>query len=90
MGPYRISQLLAAACVIGSAILLIVFRKRREIFGEEGLKLQLAEEALLAEEKKAIKAEKRLPKKRKNREKLLTKMRKMLYQTLPACCFLMR
>ena len=55
-GPYRISQLLAAACVIGSAILLIVFRKRREIFGEEGLKLQLAEEALLAEEKKAIKA----------------------------------
>ena len=72
-GPYRISQLLAAACVIGSAILLIVFRKRREIFGEEGLKLQLAEEALLAEEKKAIKAEKAAAKKAKKQGKAVDK-----------------
>lgn len=62
-GPYRISQLLAAVCVIGAGILLVVFRKRREIFGEEGLELQLAEEALLLEEKQARKAEKAAAKK---------------------------
>ena len=56
-GPYRISQLLAGLCVFFAAILLLVFRKRRSIYGEEGLKLQLAAEAKAKEEKEAAKAE---------------------------------
>lgn len=57
-GPYRISQLIAAVCVFTAGILLRNLRKRRSIFGEEGLKLQLAEEAEL----KAQKAEAKLQK----------------------------
>ena len=72
-GQYRISQLLAAVCVIVSAILLIVFRNRREIFGEEGLKLQLAEEAIRLEEKKAMKAEKAAARKAKKEGKNASK-----------------
>lgn len=72
-GPYRISQLLAAVCVIVSVILLIVFRNRREIFGEEGLKLQLAEEAIQLEEKKAMKAEKAAARKAKKEGKTASK-----------------
>lgn len=58
-GPYRISQLLAAVCVLIPAVLLILFRKRREIFGEEGLKAQLAAEAAQRAEKDAAKAQKK-------------------------------
>ena len=56
-GPYRISQLIAGVCVFVAGILLWSFRKRRSVFGEEGLKLQLAEEAVLKEQKAAAKAE---------------------------------
>lgn len=56
-GPYRISQLLAGVCVFVTAILLWNFRKHRGVFGEEGLKLQLAEEAVQKEQKAAAKAE---------------------------------
>lgn len=45
MGPYRISRFIAGICVIGAAILLLVFRKRRSVFGEAGLNAQLAAEA---------------------------------------------
>ena len=57
MGPYRISRFLAGFFVIASIVLLIVFRKRRSIFGEEGLRLQneaiAAAKAKKAEEKAA-------------------------------------
>ena len=55
MGPYRISRFIAGICVVGAAILLVVFRKRRSIFGEEGLRLQLAAEAEEKERRKAAK-----------------------------------
>ena len=58
-GPYRISRFLAGACVIAAAILLIVFRKRRKIFGEEGLRLQTAVEAEFRAAKLAAKQEKK-------------------------------
>ena len=47
MGPYRISRFVAGICVIGSIILLIALRKRRSVFGEEGLRLQM--EAIAAQ-----------------------------------------
>ena len=57
MGPYRVSRFLAGAFVLASIVLLIVFRKRRSIFGAEGLRLQNeaieAEKAKKAEEKSA-------------------------------------
>lgn len=56
-GPYRASQMVAVICVVTALILLRVFRKRRSIFGEEGLKLQLAAEAEAKELKLAAKAE---------------------------------
>ena len=45
MGPYRVSRFVSGICVIGAAVLLIVFRKRRSVFGEAGLTAQLAAEA---------------------------------------------
>lgn len=48
MGPYRISRFLAGFFVLASIVLLIVFRNRRNIFGEEGLRLQ---NEAIAEEK---------------------------------------
>lgn len=59
MGPYRVSQFLAGACVIVAGILLLVFRKRRSVFGEEGLAKQLAEEAAEKERRLAEKEEKK-------------------------------
>lgn len=57
MGPYRISRFLAGIFVLASIVLLIVFRKRCSVFGEEGLRLQnealAAEKARKAEEKAA-------------------------------------
>lgn len=57
MGPYRISRFVAGICVITAAILLIVFRKRRSVFGEAGLAAQLAAEAAAKAAKAAKSAE---------------------------------
>lgn len=56
-GPYRVSRLLAGLLAIAAIVLLVWWRKRESIFGEEGLKAQQEAEKLEAEEKKAKKAE---------------------------------
>ena len=61
MGPYRISRFLAGIFVITSVILLIVFRKRRSVFGEEGLRLQNEEIAAVKAKKAEEKAGKKAP-----------------------------
>lgn len=67
-GPYRISQFIAALCVIITVILLWSFRKHRSIFGAEGLELQLAAEAEAQELKMAEKAAKKAAKAGKQTE----------------------
>lgn len=55
IGPMRVSQLLAALLVTASVILMLYLHKigYNKVFGEEGLKLQMAEEAAAKEAKKA-------------------------------------
>lgn len=60
IGPFRVSQLLAALLVLASVTILVWLHKIKynNVFGEEGLKLQLAQEAEAKELAKAQKANK--------------------------------